>query len=63
MSNMLCSINYNFSPSNAFSSGVSSLEMPADILNVRFLLGGGFAISLSRFAAIATRSSPTVTAS
>ena len=34
--------------------------MPADILKVRFLLGGGFAINLSRFAAIATRSSPTI---
>ena len=34
--------------------------MPADILKVRFLLGGGFAISLSKFAAIATRSSPTI---
>ena len=35
------------------------MEMPADILKVRFLLGGGFKINLSRFAAIATRSSPT----
>ncbi len=37
-------------PSKAFSSGVSDALIPADILKVRFLLGGGQQISLSKLA-------------
>jgi hypothetical protein len=37
-------------PSRAFSSGVSEALIPADILKVRFLLGGGQQISLSKLA-------------
>ena len=46
---MFCS-NY-FLPNKAFSSGVSEGLIPADIRKVKFLLGGGLTISLSKLAA------------
>ena len=47
-------------PSNALSSGVSCCAIPEEILKQSCLLVGGVEISLSRLAAIATKSSPTI---